>query len=47
MNGPIRGFAVTLSIGIIMSVFTAFTVTRLMISWWLSGKRRGTIEVPI
>ena len=46
-SGPIRGFAVTLSIGIITSVFTAFTVTRLMISWWLGGKRRGTVELPI
>jgi len=46
-SGPVRGFAVTLSIGIIMSVFTAFTVTRLMISWWLSGKKRGAVELPI
>ncbi len=46
-SGPIRGFAVTLSIGILTSVFTAFTVTRLMIAFWLKGKRRQAVEVPI
>ena len=47
-SGPIRGFAVTLSIGIFTSVFTAFTVTRLFISWWLRGRHRlRAIEVPI
>ncbi len=46
-SGPVRGFAVTLSIGILTSVFTAFTVTRVMIAWWLKGKRRTDIEVPI
>ncbi len=34
-SGPIRGFAVTLAIGIVTSVFTAFTLTRLMVSLWL------------
>ncbi len=33
--GPIRGFAVTLGIGIITSVFTAFTFTRLLVATWL------------
>jgi len=46
-SGPVRGFAVTLSIGIVTSVFTAFTVTRLIISWWLEGKRRSAVELPI
>jgi preprotein translocase subunit SecD len=48
-SGPIRGFAVTLSIGIFTSVFTAITVTRLMIAWWLRAQREKTrnIEVPI
>ncbi len=44
-SGPIRGFAVTLSIGIITSVFTAFTVTRLMVSQWVRMRRPA--EVPI
>ncbi|MEQ8745435.1 protein translocase subunit SecD [Pyruvatibacter sp.] len=44
-SGPVRGFAVTLAIGIITSVFTAFTVTRLFVSIWL--KRRRPAEVPL
>jgi preprotein translocase subunit SecD len=48
-SGPIRGFAVTLTIGIFTSMFTAVTVTRLLISLWLkSAKSRSrTFEVPI
>lgn len=48
-SGPIRGFAVTLSLGIITSVFAAVTVTRLLVSLWLKGERaRGQkIEVPV
>ena len=34
-SGPVRGFAVTLSIGIITSMFTAIMLTRLMIVIWL------------
>jgi preprotein translocase subunit SecD len=33
-SGPVRGFAVTLSIGILTTMFTAVTVTRLMIFTW-------------
>ncbi|HZD26169.1 MAG TPA: protein translocase subunit SecD [Alphaproteobacteria bacterium] len=38
-SGPVRGFAVTLGIGIITSVFTAVTVTRLMLVSWLRRAR--------
>jgi protein-export membrane protein SecD len=44
-SGPIRGFAITLSIGIITSVFTAFTLTRLMVAMWVRLRRPQ--EVPI
>jgi len=44
-SGPVRGFAVTLSIGIITSVFTAFTLTRLMVAQWV--KMRRPAEVPL
>ncbi|MQX35258.1 protein translocase subunit SecD [Roseospira navarrensis] len=37
-SGPVKGFAVTLSIGIVSSMFTAVMVTRLMVVTWL---RRG------
>ena len=32
-SGPVRGFSITLAIGIFTSVFTAFTFTRLLISF--------------
>ncbi len=38
-SGPIRGFAVTLAVGIVTSVFTAFTLTRLLMSWWVKASR--------
>ena len=38
-SGPIKGFAVTLAIGILTSVFTAFTVTRLLVVLWLRYTR--------
>lgn len=44
-SGPIRGFAVTLSIGIITTVFTAFTLTQLIIAWWVRSARPK--EVPL
>ena len=44
-SGPVKGFAVTLGIGIITSVFTAIFVTRLMIVMWFERKRPRTIEV--
>ncbi len=44
-SGPVRGFAVTLGIGILTSVFTAIFVTRLIIVMWFERKRPRTIEV--
>jgi preprotein translocase subunit SecD len=48
-SGPIRGFAVTLTIGILTSVFSAVTVTRLLVVWWLRAQKgKGRIvEVPV
>ena len=43
--GPIRGFAVTLCIGTIASLFTAITLTRLIISTWFHRVRPA--EVPL
>jgi len=43
--GPVRGFAVTLGIGIITSVFTAIFVTRLLVLTWFERRRPKTIEV--
>lgn len=35
-TGPIRGFAVTLSVGILTSIFTSVTVTRVIIAMWIA-----------
>lgn len=44
-SGPVRGFAITLGLGILTSVFTAIFVTRLMILMWFELRRPKTIEV--
>jgi len=44
-SGPVRGFAVTLIVGIATSVFTAIYVTRLMLVFWFERRRPRTITV--
>jgi preprotein translocase subunit SecD len=44
-TGPVRGFAVTLGVGIITTVFTAFTLTRLIVSWWVRWKRPTRLAI--
>jgi len=44
-SGPIRGFAVTLSIGIMTSMFTAIMVTRLLIVGWLRKRRPQVLPI--
>ena len=44
-TGPVRGFAVTLAIGLITSMFSAIMVTRLLVVTWLRRKR--VQELPI
>ncbi|MBC6998181.1 protein translocase subunit SecDF [Cytophaga sp. FL35] len=39
-SGPIKGFATTLLIGIVTSLFTAIFITRLLVDWYLQGKSR-------
>ncbi|SLN57809.1 bifunctional preprotein translocase subunit SecD/SecF [Aquimixticola soesokkakensis] len=39
-SGPVRGFAVTLALGILTSVFTAIYVTRAMVTMWYGRKNR-------
>jgi preprotein translocase subunit SecD len=38
-TGPIKGFAVTLMIGIVVSLFTAVFCTRVVFDWWVLGRR--------
>ena len=44
-SGPVRGFAITLGLGILTSVFTAIFVTRAIIAIWFARRRPKTIEV--
>src|SRR5205085_7287168 len=44
-TGPVRGFAVTLGIGIITTVFTAFTLTRLIVAWWVRYTRPPRLAI--
>ncbi len=48
-SGPIRGFAVTLTIGIFTTIFTAVTIVRLLVALWLRSERARArnIEIPI
>lgn len=44
-SGPVKGFAVTLTVGIITSVFTAVLVTRLILAIWLKRKRPAKLPL--
>ncbi len=44
-SGPIRGFAVVLAIGIVTSVFTGVTLTRLMVADYLKRQRPTTLNI--
>jgi preprotein translocase subunit SecD len=44
-SGPVKGFAVTLAIGLVTSMFTAIMVTRLLVAGWL--RRRRPQALPI
>ena len=43
--GAVKGFAVTLGIGVVTSVFTAIYITRLIIEFWMARTRPKTIVV--
>lgn len=44
-SGPIRGFAITLAIGIVTTVFSAFTVNRLIVAVWVRRRRPSTVPI--
>ncbi len=44
-SGPVRGFAVVLMIGIITSVFTAVSFTRMMVALWVRRQRPRTLNI--
>jgi SecD/SecF fusion protein len=43
--GAIRGFAVTISLGIIVSMFTAIVLVRLLTAWWVHRARPKTLTI--
>jgi len=43
--GPVRGFAWTLSIGVVTSVFTAVLVTQILVAWWFRIARPKTMPI--
>jgi preprotein translocase subunit SecD len=44
-TGPVRGFAVTLGIGILTTLFTAFTMTRLIMASWVRAVRPKAVPI--
>jgi SecD/SecF fusion protein len=44
-TGAIKGFAVTISLGILISMFTAITLVRLMTARWLQAKRPKSLTI--
>jgi preprotein translocase subunit SecD len=44
-TGPVRGFAVTLGIGILTTLFTAFTMTRLIMAMWVGMVRPRAVPI--
>src|SRR6185437_10203803 len=44
-SGPVRGFAVTLAVGVITSFFTAMMVTRLIVLIWLGWARPKRLTI--
>ena len=46
-TGPVKGFAVTLTIGLIANIFTAVFVSRTIFDYLLTKKQRGTAELSI
>lgn len=43
-SGPVQGFAVTLCVGILTSLFTSIFITRLCIEWMLNHKKNMTFS---
>ena len=44
-QGPVKGFAVVLVIGVITSVFTAVTITRMWVAGWLRKARPADLHI--
>lgn len=46
-SGPIRGFAITLAIGIVTTMFTAYMLTQFMIARWFAWRRPKELKIHL
>jgi SecD/SecF fusion protein len=46
-TGPVKGFATTLMIGIVTSLFSAIFITRLLIEWYINNEKKLTFNTNI
>ncbi|MTI64810.1 protein translocase subunit SecD [Methylophaga sp.] len=44
-SGPVQGFAVTIGIGLLTSMFTAIAVTRLLMEWSIQGREKKPLKI--
>ena len=44
-SGPVRGFAVTLAVGILTTVFSAFTFNRFLVATWIKSRRPSKLPI--
>ena len=44
-SGPVRGFAVTLAVGIVTTVFSAFTFNRFLVATWIKYRRPTNLPI--
>lgn len=46
-TGPVRGFAVTLSLGLLTSMLTGITYTRAIVNWYYGGRNVNKLSIGI
>ena len=44
-SGPVRGFAWTLAVGVLTSLFTAIFITQVLIGWWFRAARPKSLPI--
>ncbi|MBI1196628.1 MAG: protein translocase subunit SecD [Phenylobacterium sp.] len=44
-SGPVKGFAWTLSVGVVTTVFSAVLVTQVLLAWWFRATRPKTLPI--
>ena len=44
-SGPIRGFAVNLALGILISLFTALSLTKMIIQFWIKWRKPNKLSI--